>query len=184
MAVIGWIVAHWGWVAGIGGGTLIAAALAVWFLAPAMIPLILKAVTGWAKWAWKHPTAVMCLALAGVAAFGFLDSYGSRQTIVVMRNEAKAASDKCVADLAGKDSEIAGYKGQQAKFAEGARESAHNLAVAQRNSADAMALLKQQQAKADASNAGWMQVYKARPQSCQASLEAMAVACNSVEKDY
>lgn len=182
--MIGWITSHWGWIAGIGGGTLIVAALAVWFLAPAMIPLITKAVVGWVKWARKHPTAVMCLALVVIAAFGFLDSYGSRQTIVVMRTEAKAASDKCVADLKGKDTEIAEYKAQQQTFADAAREQARNLAEAQRQSGEAQAILARQQAAAEASNAGWMQVYKARPQSCQASLEAMSVACNSVEKDY
>lgn len=184
MAVIAWIASHWGWIAGIGGGTFIVAALAVWFLAPAMIPLITKAVIGWVKWAWKHPTAVMCLALAGIAAFGFLDSYRSRQTIVVMRTEAKAASDKCVADIAERDTTIKGYKDQQDKFAEAAREQANNLAEAQRQSGEAQAILARQQAAAEASNVGWMNVYKARPQSCQASLEAMAVACNSVEKDY
>ncbi len=182
--MIAWIAAHWGWIAGIGGGTLIIAALAIWFLAPAMIPLILKAVAGWARWAWKHPTGVVCLVLAGVATVGFLDSYGSRQTIVVMRSEAKAASDKCVADLAGKDSVISGYKDQQKVFADASREQARNLSLAQQSSAAALAELARLQASADASNAGWMKVYKARPQSCQASLEAMAVACNSVEKDY
>lgn len=182
--MIGWLTGHWGWIAGIGGGTLIVAALAVWFLAPAMIPLIGKAVAGWLKWAWSHPTAVVCLVLAGFAGFGFLDSYGARQRIVVIQRDAEAASSKCVADLAGKDSEIAGYKAQQQTFADAARQQAKNLAEAQRQSGEAQAILARQQAAAEASNAGWMQVYKARPQSCQASLEAMAVACNSVEKDY
>ena len=165
---------------------VMAVALAILNL-PAFLKLassIAGAVMDGLRWIASHKQAALCITLALLAGYGFLQTYRANQTIVVVRTEAKAAADKCKADIADLDNTIGGYKAQQKAFADASREQAKALDNAQNQSAEALANVARLQAQAEANNAGWWKTYNARPQSCKAALEALDVACDSIGKDY
>lgn len=187
-----WLLDHWHWLLGGGGGLAALAVGAGLLLAPgATLKLLrellgfaldkLRQVVAWLRKPGSVTRVVFWAAILGCTIACFY-AYRQNQRIVVVtqeRDNADAARIKAETTLAG---ERLTWQQQLDRFAEYQRQQTDALERAQQSSAAALADYQDKQAEAERSTRAWWRVYEGRSDTCKAAQESLDIACKEVGK--
>lgn len=121
----------------------------------------------------------------GLLALGFLLASGYA---LLLRKDFVVIQTKHAAEVQGyvlREGEllavIEGFKEQEAEFAKRVKVEADNLKAARKESDAATKEADKAKKAAAKSEAGWLNQYAKRPDSCKAALEALEVACPALQ---